>query len=385
MKISRLTALLTSAVLTCISVAGCGNAEPMSEKTTMEIVQDMGLGINLGNTFEACGDWIDSSSVTNYETAWGSPVIAKATIQGYADAGFGVLRVPVAWSNMMQVDYTIHPDYMARVREIVDWAIDADLYVILNIHYDSGWWTDFAVPEKKDECMKKYTRIWEQITDQFQDYGEKLMFESLNEEGCWDSLWNRYSGQTEGKAEAFGLLNEINQTFVDLVRDSGGNNAKRHLLIAGYATDITLTCDAEFKMPDDPKNRCAVSVHYYTPPTFCILDKDADWGKAKSEWGSPRDLQELEQQMNLLKTTFLDKGIPVIVGEYGVAARKNKTAATINLYLTTVAEKMYDMGMCPVLWDCEGDWYQRETQTFLDEELLNAYREIAKGTDRAAA
>ena len=172
MKISRLTALLTSAVLTCISVAGCGNAEPMSEKTTMEIVQDMGLGINLGNTFEACGDWIDSSSVTNYETAWGSPVIAKATIQGYADAGFGVLRVPVAWSNMMQVDYTIHPDYMARVREIVDWAIDADLYVILNIHYDSGWWTDFAVPEKKDECMKKYTRIWEQITDQFQDYGE---------------------------------------------------------------------------------------------------------------------------------------------------------------------------------------------------------------------
>ena len=138
----------------------------------MEVVKDMGMGINLGNTMESCGTWINSSSVTNYETAWGSPVITEDMIKGYRAAGFGVLRVPVAWSNMMQADYTIHPDYLARVEEIVGWALDAELYVILNIHYDSGWWTDF--PKEKDECMKKYTRVWEQLCEAFEEYDELL-------------------------------------------------------------------------------------------------------------------------------------------------------------------------------------------------------------------
>ena len=112
----------------------------LSDMTTMEIVKDMGLGINLGNTFESCGTWINSSSVKNYETAWGSPVITQDMIQGIADSGFGVLRIPVAWSNMMGDDYTINPDYISRVKEVVDWAYEADLYVVMNIHYDSGWW-----------------------------------------------------------------------------------------------------------------------------------------------------------------------------------------------------------------------------------------------------
>lgn len=356
-----------------VSLGSCTNAEAagsntMRDMTTMEIVRDMGLGINLGNTLESCGTWISKSGgVSGYETAWGSPVITEEMIKGYAKCGFGVLRIPVAWSNLMEEDYTIHPDYMARVKQITDWTIDSGMYAIVNIHYDSGWWANF--PTDKEECMKKYTRIWEQITEEFKDYSDKLMFESLNEEGGWESLWNRWSGSDKGKAESFGLLNEINQKFVDIVRGSGGNNEKRHLLIAGYNTDIDLTCDKAFIMPEDKEKRCAVSVHYYTPSTFCILEQDASWGKAQSEWGSEADVKQLNDYMDMLKTTFIDNGIPVIIGEYGVSTG-NKTPEMIRLFLSSVAKEAYKRQLCPVLWDITDVFYDRGTCKFKDEQLL---------------
>lgn len=394
MKIlKRLLAAALCAALCCTALTACkdksskggdvGGEESDNGMTTAQIVKDMGIGINLGNTFEACGTWISKSAPSNYEVAWGSPIITQAMIQGYADAGFGVLRVPVAWSNMMQDNYTIHPDYLARVKEVVQWALDAKLYVILNIHYDSGWWTDFAVAEKKEQCMTKYTRIWEQLCEAFGEADYHLMFESLNEEGCWDSLWNRYGGNTNGKAEAFGLLNEINQKFVDIVRGSGANNKKRHLLIAGYATDIDMTCDAEFKMPNDPENRCAVSVHYYTPATFCILEEDANWGKMQTNWGSPTDLATLRSNMDKMKTNFVDKGIPVIIGEYGVT-KKERTDEVIRLFLSSVCSAACERDMCPVLWDTTGNFYDRSNAKMYDPELI-AQLLAAKGGEEAPA
>lgn len=369
-KTKILSAALTAAlaVSSLFTFSACNTEKPMRDMTTAEIVRDMGLGINLGNTLEACGSWISSSNgVSGYETAWGSPIITEDMIKGYADCGFGVLRIPVAWSNLMGEDYTISPDYMARVKEITDWTINSGMYAIVNIHYDNGWWKNF--PDDKDECMKKYTRVWEQITEAFKDYSDKLMFESLNEEGGWDSLWNRYSGSTDGKAESFGLLNEINQKFVDIVRSSGGNNPLRHLLIAGYNTDIDLTCDELFVMPSDTANRCAVSVHYYTPSTFCILEKDASWGKAQSEWGSEEDVELLTHYMDMLKENFADKDIPVIIGEYGVSTG-NKTPETIRLFLSSVAKEAYKRELCPVLWDITGVFYDRNQCTFKDSLLL---------------
>ncbi len=379
MKRKRLAAVLLSAGMLFSALTACdSNSEKMREITTMELVQDMGLGINLGNTFEACGNWINKSSVTNYETAWGSPVITEEMIKGYRAEGFGVLRVPVAWSNMMQENYTIHPDYLARVKEVVGWALDADLYVILNIHYDSGWWENFA--SDKSTCMEKYTRIWEQLSEAFQQEGDHLMFESLNEEGHWDALWNRYSGNTDGKADSYGLLNEINQTFVDIVRKSGGNNAKRHLLIAGYATDIDLTCDPLFVMPKDTENRCAVSVHYYTPPTFCVLSEDADWGKAQTEWGTDQERAQLAQYMEKLKTHFIDNGIPVIMGEFGVA-KENKSQEMINRFMTAVCKEAYTRDICPVIWDTTGSFYDRENGKFYDQGLLADLMAIRNSAD----
>ena len=338
------------------------------DMTVMELVHDMGQGINLGNTLEACGDWINpGGGVRGYETAWGSPVITEKVIQGYADAGFGVLRIPVAWSNLMEEDYTISEELMDRVTEVVDWTLATGMYAIVNIHWDNGWFENF--PTDYDECIKKYTRIWEQITENFKDYGDKLMFESLNEEGGWESVWNSYSNSDKGKDEAFGILADINQTFVDIVRGSGGNNAGRHLLIAGYNTAITHTCDEHFKMPDDPMKRCAVSVHYYAPSTFCILEKDESWGKAKTTWGDEKDLEEMHELIDMMKTTYIDKGIPVIVGEYGVATG-NKEYEQVENWMATVTEAMFEAGLCPVIWDAHGHFYNRISYQFIYPEML---------------
>ena len=342
-------------------------------------VENMGIGINLGNTMEACGNWINKTSgIKAYETAWGSPVVTKEMIQGYADAGFKTLRIPVAWSNLMEEDYTINPELLDRVQQIVDWALESGLYPIVNEHWDGGWWETF--PAQKEECMKKYTRMWTQILERFKDYDNHLVLESLNEEGGWNSVWNRWGGTT-GKAESFALLNEINQTFVNLARSSGGMNAERLLLIAGYQTDIGLTCDPLFKMPADPAYMCAVSVHYYTPSTFAILDKDADWGKCQKTWGTPKEVSELALNMKKMKTSFVDKGIPVIIGEYG-CPDKNKDLESVQNYLRLVCLHAYKNGMCPVLWDTPGGRYNRKTCKMADNIIQENFQNVVNTVQR---
>lgn len=383
----KLAAFACSTVIVVQSIPYLASAKEteMRDITTMELVRDMGIGINLGNTYESCGDWIaqwGDGTPESYETAWGSPVITQDMIQGYADEGFGVLRVPVAWSNLMGENYTISQEYLAAVRETIDWALDCDLYVIVNLHWDGGWLE--KLPENKDECLKKYAAIWTQLCDAFEDYGDYLIFESQNEELGWDSLWNIWSSSDAGKAESYGYVNEINQTFVDIVRSSGGNNPQRHLLISGYDTNIENTCDPLFHMPDDPAGRCAVSVHYYTPATFALLEEDVDWGKAASTWGSDAEFAELNRNMDMMKTTFVDKGIPVIIGEYG-CPKNNKEEDSVRLFLTSVCKAAYDRQMCPVLWDITGLHYNRETCQMYDTQLKTALGEIAqKGSEPVA-
>ncbi len=345
----------------------------MRDITTMELVADMGIGINLGNTFESSGDlwWIDASTATpsSYETAWGSPTITQAIIQGYADAGFDTLRIPVAWSNMMDEDYTIDSAYIERVQEVVDWTLDAGMYAIINLHWDGGWVSDF--PSNTEEYMKKYKRIWEQVSDAFKDYGDYLLFESQNEElGDWDDLlWNHYNAyDTENKAASYDLVNEINQTFVDVIRASGGNNPERHLIIDGFVTDITRTCDSLFEMPDDPAGRCAVSIHYYDPSDFTLADSTTSWTTARDTWGTDSDFTTLENNVAKMKKNFTNKGIPVIVGEYGMGVT-GKDSEYVNLYISSVCQAFYDEGMCPILWDITDMHYSRKNCEMKDTDL----------------
>lgn len=386
MNKARVLGLVTSAAMAfqmLLSVpvgAVPSSPEAMRDMTTQELVRDMGIGINLGNTMESYAPWVDQwgdGTATGYETAWGSPVITKDMIQGMADEGFGVVRIPVAWSNMMSTDgsYTLSSVYMARVQELVDWTLETGMYAIVNLHWDGGWLEE--LPEHKDEYMMRYTIMWEQICDGFENYGDHLMFESQNEELGWNSLWNQWSGSDAGKSDSFGLVNEVNQTFVDIVRSSGGNNPQRHLLISGYNTSIDLTCDSMFQMPNDPMNRCAVSVHYYTPAGFAILTEDAEWAQNRTTWGTEADFAELNQQMDMMKTNFMDKGIPVIIGEYGCPTEnEGKDPDSVRLFLSSVCRAAYERQMCPVLWSTPGGHYNRDTCQLDDRQLQAEYMDI---------
>ncbi len=364
--------------------------------TTMDVVKDMGLGINLGNTFDAvivceqgdqgCENWVNS--MATLETSWGSPEITEAMIKGYADAGFKTVRIPVAWSNKMTGNYTISPALLNRVQEVIDWVLDNGMYAIVNIHWDGGWWENF--PTDSAECMNKYKSIWQQVSDKFKNHSGYLIFESLNEEGVWQSVWDRHSN-SGNKGRAYGLLNSINQEFTTLVRASDGNNANRHLLIAGYATDINLTSDPLFKMPTDPQSRQAVSVHYYDPFGFTHLEQNESWAQMRLTWGTSDDYDELNGYMDKLKTTFVDKGIPVIVGEYGMAA-PNRSESEIRKYTLAVAEAIYERDMCPVLWDVQLKdeetqyYYNRNANppSLVDQQLVTGLKEITEGYITAA-
>lgn len=329
----------------------------MREITTMRLVREMGVGINLGNTFDCSGDWI-SKKVESVETAWGSPVITEDMIKCCAEAGFGVMRLPVSWQTMSDEDFNVSKEFMDRIEEVVGWILDSGMYCILNTHHDS-WPERFT--EDFDGALKKYTNLWKQISKRFKNYGDKLMFESMNEVG-FDEIWNSYAGD-DGKQEAFDMFNTINQAFVDIVRGSGGNNASRHLLIASYWTSIERACDDMFIIPNDPAGRLAVSVHYYGPSTLTLISEDVSWGKAKTTWGSDEDYAELEMWLNMVEDELIEKDIPVIIGEYGCFGN-NKTREVRTQYMYDVASYAYDRGICPILWDTPGGELERDLVKF---------------------
>ncbi|NMB33495.1 MAG: cellulase family glycosylhydrolase, partial [Clostridium sp.] len=358
---------------TLIPLTAFSAVDPYSNKTAEEMLVDMGIGWNLGNTLEACGDWINGKTVRDYETAWGNIITTQSIIDGIKEAGFRTVRIPVAWSNLMEQDYTINQGLLERVREVVDYCSNSGLYAIVNIHWDGGWFENFATDY--DESMRKYRLIWTQVSNYFKDYPNNLIFESLNEEGCWDNIWNRYSGDTgQNKVRAYNILNDMNQEFVDIVRASKGKNATRCLLIAGYATDIDLTCDDCFRMPQDNiSKKLMISVHYYTPSTFTILSEDASWGKSARTWGTAAEINQVTTDFQKMKRKFRDKGVPVIIGEYSTVLQ-NKEHESVVRYISTVCEVAYDMGFCPVFWD-NGEYYSREQKRFRDPDVADIFLE----------
>lgn len=350
----------------------------MRDISTFDVIKEMGIGINLGNTFDCVAGWIDKwgpHTPHSYETAWGSPIVTQDIIRGYAKEGFGVLRIPVAWSNLMSTDgkYTISSDYIARIKKVINWTLEENMYVIVNLHWDGGWLKD--LPTNYEDCMDKYTAVWRQLCKAFISYGDRLIFESQNEELGWQDVWNHWAGDS-GKKNAYDYCNKVNQRFVDIVRNSGGNNKKRHLLISGYYTDLQMTCDPMFKMPEDAEKRCAVSVHYYTPSTFAIIEEDASWGKSSYTWGTEEELSILRSNMDKLKSVFLDNGIPVIMGEYG-CPRNNKDPESVRLYITSICEEAFKRGgVCPILWDTPQLHYDRYSHKMNDLQLIHKMREI---------
>ncbi len=408
---SRLTAAILTAVMTAGCLTGCGgtndtdapaaaqtDAAPPETDTTetassaqesettqdtdgsedltaLELSRLMGNGINLGNTMEAYGrpELGINADTSKYETFWGQPVTTEEMIAGMKSCGFDSIRIPVAWTNMMDYengDYTIADAYLDRVDELITYAINNGMYVIINDHWDGSWWGMFgsATEETRETAFTMYTSMWTQLAERYHDYDESLIFESGNEE-----LGNRLNDTdickdsgSLSEDECYEMTNRINQTFVDTVRATGGNNADRFLLIAGYNTNIAKTCDDRFKMPKDTiPDKLLVSVHYYDPWNYCGTDSGTQWGTHGEYETQNADLKKM--------TKFTEQGYGVIIGEYGVLAKDDGTLKdSITAYTENLLDNCDRYNFVPMLWDTS-TFFLRSELTFSDDDLLALY------------
>lgn len=352
--------------------------------TALEATRLMGNGINLGNTLEACdiNVGIKTNTPLSYETHWGQPKTTQAMIDGMKAAGFDTIRIPVAWmtnaTHLYEGDYTIDADYMDRVEEVVRYARKAGMYVIINDHWDGGWYGMFGSEsaETRALAMEAYKGMWQQIAERFRDYSDYLIFESANEElgGRFDENSPLYCSDSVvtylTDDERYALTNEINQTFVDVVRATGGNNATRFLLIAGYSTNIDQTCDDRFQMPKDTvDSKLMVSVHYYDPWSYC----GASSAVSATKWGKVSDYEYMDQQLAKM-TKFTEAGYGVVIGEYGALPCSDGLKDNTLAYHTAFLDACTKYNLTNCLWDCSG-LYKRVSQTFADDDILAMYQE----------
>jgi endoglucanase len=323
-------------------------AEPLAELDAWPAVKQMSPGINIGNTLENTSAW---------ETGWGQPPITQEYVQGLARLGFKTVRLPVAWDTYA-VDGRIQPDKFERVAEVVDWITAAGMFCVLNIHWDGGW-IDSGPKDKfptthatfSPEAEQKFISYWQQIATYFAGKNERLILEGLNEESNFSN---------EGSpAQAYATLTRVNQLFIDTVRKTGGNNAKRLLVVVGYTTDIEKTCDSGYVLPKDTlPNRLFISVHYYTPWQFAGMTEDADWGKMMPTWGTPADYEQLNQLFDKMKAFTVMNDIPAFIGEFNASDKKE--SASRERWMSAVANAATSRGMIPVLWDTGGDVSRRD-------------------------
>ncbi|MBE5951363.1 MAG: hypothetical protein E7260_07165 [Lachnospiraceae bacterium] len=348
------------------------NKNDFRDLTAGEIVEEMGTGWNLGNTMDG------HTGFTPMETLWQPYETTKELMTAVHDAGFNTVRIPVTWGNMIDDDngYVINEQWLTRVQEIVDYCVSQDMYAIINIHHDGAEQTGWLRIASEDMApvKEKFAAVWKQIAERFKEYDEHLVFESMNEVTGDD---NSAAGITKDMQ----VIMELNQLFVNTVRATGGNNAKRWLSVPARYTNITNTCKKEFgfKMPTDAAGRLFLAVHEYDW-TFGLLEN-----MGSTTW-SLQSSQALEIHFEELKD-FLSAGYPVILGEYGAVDKNNTAERAYHLEVVNyICEKL---GIVPCLWDAgafdhinkEVDYcftvINREDYTQLFPELVSG---IMRGT-----
>ncbi len=338
--------------------------------TATELAKKIKVGLNIGNTLEATGG----------ETGWGNPLITNELIKAVKQNGFNAIRLPVAWNQYAdQTTSVISATWLARVKQIVQYCVDNDMYVIVNIHWDGGWLEENCTEAKKLENNAKQKTFWEQIAVTMRDFDEHVLFASANEPNVAD-------------ATQMSVLMSYHQTFIDAVRSTGGRNAYRVLVVQGPSTDVEKTNKLMSAMPtDNVANRLMAEVHYYTPWNFCGLDKDETWGKMAYYWGkdyhSTSDATrnatwgeeaDVDANFALMKKQFVDKGIPVVLGEFGAITRTNLSGDALKLHLASrafyfkyVTKQAIANGLLPFFWDT-GGLIDRSKYTVADQQALDA-------------
>ncbi len=294
------------------------NTSSFASSSAWEIVNDIKIGWNLGNTLDCY-----SYETADAETAWGNPTTTKAMIDTVKNAGFNAVRIPISWTDHISNDGTIDSEWLDRVQEVVDYCMDNDLYTIINMHHDDYTWFDPTYANQAS-ITATYQKIWEQIAERFKDYDTHLLFEGMNEPRIVGSS----TEWTGGTQEEYDVINAMLAVFVETVRNSGGNNTERTLIVTTQAASITSSAVSGLVLPDD--NNIIVSIHAYMPWKFT----DADYEDV-STWQSSYE-SELTSSFQRLYDTFISQGVPVIIGEFGAVDKEN-TSDRVTYYSTYVS------------------------------------------------
>lgn len=311
--------------------------------TSLEIAAEMGAGINLFNTLDAVASWIPIPHDNSSETVWGQPYTKPEMITSMADRGFKTLRVPATWFNhfIPDSDFTVDPAWMDRVEDVVNYALAEDMYVILNLHHEdyedgrTGSWL-CTTYEMQDTVSYVMDRLWTQIATRFRDYSDYLVFETMNEP-------REVGGEKEwagGTTEHRNVMNVLNKVAVDAIRGTGGNNETRFIMLPQVGANPASALDA-WEAPNNDTN-LIVSVHGYTPYAFWHSDGSA------STWGTAAEIEDLENLMKSLSEHFVDNGIGVVIGEWGISDKDNYDQRVNYYWHYGRVCKEYDL--VPVVW-----------------------------------
>lgn len=319
-----------------------GGGGEAGDETAMEFVSNLRLGWNLGNTLDSTSNY--ASGAYGFETAWGCPYTTKAMIDAVKAAGFNAVRVPVSWGQKCSgSDYKISDEWMKRVQEVVDYVIDNDMYCILNIHHDNTPISNNAYfyPDNAhlENSLKFVSSIWKQVSAQFAGYDNHLIFETLNEPRLVNTSYEWSVGSDATSQEAYSCINQLNAAALKEIRAGGGNNAKRFVMMPGYAAKCEGQVLNALEFPND--DHLILSIHAYTPYSFA-LDKNGT-----ASWDENSGGRDIVQIFETCKSKFLDKGIPVIVGEMCAVNKNNEETRAKWAEFYTKTASSYGV---PVFW-----------------------------------
>ena len=333
----------------------------LPENEAMTFAENLKIGWNLGNTLDNTR-FVQDESIS--ETAWGSPQITEEMILAVKNAGFNTIRIPVTWHNHMDENYKISDYWLGRVKEIVDYAYNNGMYVIINIHHDTDKAYFYPTYETLDSSLEFIEAVWTQLCEIFKEYDERLIFESINEPrliGTDFEWW--IDTNTETGKEAIDCVMQANQTFVDLVRASGGNNSTRYLMTPSYCASYRYACDDLFSLPDDPANRTIVSIHAYEPQNFALDDNINN-----NNFIIGRSSRSVDAIMDMIYEKFTSKGVPAVIGEFG-ARDKDNLEARIN-YAAYYVASARSRGITCLWWDNHAFEGSGELFGLLDRDTL---------------
>ena len=283
-----------------------------SKKTAFQLVKEMSLGYNFANNFECYNQFEEIRTPKEQITSWGNPAPTKKMIKNLKKYGFKTIRLPITWINFIDKLGNIDINWILSIKEVVDWVIkDYNMYCIINVHNDckDDNWLSQGINAKN-----MFIQLWNQIAKEFINYDEHLLFESMDNPNFYYNSGNGYD---------FNTLLILNQAFIDTVRNSGGNNKYRLLLISGGDSQIDLL-SSNYKIPKDPSNKIALTINYFNPYSFC--------GGNEAKWGSENDYKNMFAHFATLKTSFIDKGIPIAIVANGVLTNNNKGKESIREY-----------------------------------------------------